>query len=252
MFMSTPVSSDLATPRRALAIGAHPDDIEFGCGATLAKWADAGCEVHLLVLTDGSKGTWDANANISDLITTRQREQRAAARELGASEVHFLGHVDGELDSSLHERAQVCEVIRRTRPDVVLGHDPWKQYRLHPDHRHAGLLTIEGIVAARDPFFFQDQGLDRHRPTALLLFEAEVVDHIESVDTHLDRKIQALLAHESQWISTHGINGDANATRAHDIEIFGAALHDEARTAAARHAPGACEYGEAFKRITDL
>lgn len=249
--MNTTLSVDLPVPQRALAIGAHPDDIEFGCGATLAKWADAGCEVHLLVLTDGSKGTWDAHANIEELIATRQQEQRVAVDVLGADGVHFLSNVDGELDSTLREREQVCRVIRLTRPDVVLGHDPWKRYRLHPDHRHAGLLAIEGIVAARDPFFFPDQGLERHRPSALLLFEAEEVDHIESIDHHIDRKVQALLAHESQWVSTHGINGDASRTRDRDIAAFRDGLMQEAKTAAARNGDTPT-FAEAFKLITEL
>ncbi len=249
--MNTTLSVDLPTPNRALAIGAHPDDIEFGCGATLAKWADAGCSVHLLVLTDGSKGTWDADANIERLVATRQQEQRVAVDVLGADDVHFLANIDGELQSTLREREEVCRVIRTTRPDVVLGHDPWKRYRLHPDHRHAGLLAIEGIVAARDPFFFPEQHLDRHRPSTLLLFEADEVDHLETVDHHLERKVQALLAHESQWISTHGIHDDASQTRDRDIAAFRAGLMHEARIAGERNG-GSPTYAEAFKLIADL
>ena len=79
----TPVP--LPTPKRALAIGAHPDDVEFGAGATLAKWADAGCEVTMLVITDGSKGTWDPSVNPAELVKTRTAEQQAAAAALGAA-----------------------------------------------------------------------------------------------------------------------------------------------------------------------
>ena len=84
------VSIDLATPARVLAIGAHPDDIEFGCGATLAKWAQAGAAVHLCVLTDGSKGTWDGDADLAALVTRRAQEQRDAAAALGAADVAML------------------------------------------------------------------------------------------------------------------------------------------------------------------
>ena len=76
---------DVAVPARALAVGAHPDDIEFGCGATLTKWAEAGCQVSLLVCTDGSKGTWDPDADIAALIARRQREQSEAAASRGRS-----------------------------------------------------------------------------------------------------------------------------------------------------------------------
>src|SRR5919201_3735941 len=82
-----PGSRDLPVPGRALAIGAHPDDIDFGCGATLAKWAARGCEVFELVLTDGSKGSWDPKADRANLVGLRREEQRAAASALGAREV---------------------------------------------------------------------------------------------------------------------------------------------------------------------
>ncbi len=85
-------SEDIEPPASALAIGAHPDDVEFGCGGTLAKWAASGCVLHHLVLTDGSKGTWDVGADLPGLVATRQEEQRAAAAALGGrGEVVFLG-----------------------------------------------------------------------------------------------------------------------------------------------------------------
>jgi len=202
------ITTNLAVPQRALAIAAHPDDIEFGAGATLAKWAAAGCEVSLLICTDGSKGTWDVAANTTELAATRQHEQRSAAAELGATgDIVFLGWTDGELDSGLRQRSQVASAIRRLKPDVVLGHDPWKRYRLHPDHRHAGLLTIEGIVAARDPHFFPELALPHHRPDEILLFEADEVDHVEACEGFEEQKFAALLAHTSQFESTMFVTG---------------------------------------------
>jgi LmbE family N-acetylglucosaminyl deacetylase len=239
------VSVDLATPERALAIGAHPDDIDFGCGGTLAKWAAAGCVVTELVLTDGAKGSWDPNVDRKALVALRQEEQRAAAAALGAGDVVFLGHVDGELDSGLAERAEVCRVIREVRPDVVLGHDPWRRYRLHPDHRHAGFLTVEGIVAARDPHFFPEQGLAPHRPSCLLLWEADEVDHVEDVESVLDRKLAALLAHRSQWQSTMGIDADREA----EERAFETRIRERAADAGAA---AGVSLGEAFKRIDRL
>ena len=197
------LTRNLEVPASALAIGAHPDDVEFGCGATLAKWAAAGCVVHHLVLTDGSKGTWDPKADTAALVLTRQAEQRAAARALGArGEVVFLGWPDGELDSGLRQRWQVAYWIRALRPQVVLGHDPWKRYRLHPDHRHAGLLACDGIVAARDPHFFPEQGVAPHWPSTLLLWEADSVHHAEDVSDFVDAKLSAIEAHASQFEST--------------------------------------------------
>ena len=121
----------------------------------------------------------------------------------------FLGWPDGELESGLRQRWEVAYWIRRLQPTVVLGHDPWKRYRLHPDHRHAGLLAVEGVVAARDPHFFPEQALAHHRPEALLLFEADEPDHVEDVTGFADAKLAALHAHTSQLLSTMGIDQGA-------------------------------------------
>ena len=222
--------ADLPPPARALAIGAHPDDVEFGCGATLAKWAARGAAVTLLVLTDGSKGTWDRDADLAELVASRHREQHEAGAVLGLTAVEFLDLPDGELGSGLAERALVCEAIRRLRPEVVLGHDPWKRYRLHPDHRHAGWLTLEGVVAARDHHFFPEQRLPAHRPGRILLFEAAEVDHLEPVGRHLDAKIRALLCHRSQWPSTMRIDAAAPDGDA-QLEGFVGRVREEAETA---------------------
>jgi LmbE family N-acetylglucosaminyl deacetylase len=243
------LTHDLEPPAIALAIGAHPDDIEFSCGGTLAKWAAAGTEVHLLILTDGSKGTWDPHADPAALLLTRETEARAAAAELGAHQLHLLRLIDGELDSSLATRGRVCETIRRVKPNVVLGHDPWKRYRIHPDHRHAGWLAVEGIFGARDPHFFPEQLLAAHRADTLLLFEAEFVDHVEDVAATVDAKTRALLRHESQWRSTLGIEpGDAEGA-----EQFRVRRREIAADLAARYAvTPAITAVEAFKRIDDL
>ena len=238
---------DLPTPDRALAIGAHPDDIEFGAGATLAKWAAAGCEVALLVCTDGSKGTWDPGADLGALVVRRQGEQVDAAAVLGAAtEVVFLGYTDGELESGSEPRKEIAGWIRRLRPEVLLGHDPWKRYRLHPDHRHAGLLTVDGLVAARDPHFFPDLGLDHHRPETLLLFEADEPDHVEAVVGYEQVKIDALEAHRSQFESTMGITASDDGG---EQAAFRRRVVDDL---AEHGALGEVELGEAFKRIDDI
>jgi len=232
---------DLEPRARVLAIGAHPDDVEFGCGATLAKWARDGAHVELLVLTDGSKGSWAPDQDLAALVAARRDEQRAAAHALGVREVHFLDAVDGELEADHRRREQVCTVIRAARPDVVLGHDPWKRYRLHPDHRRAGELVIDGIVAARDPHFFPGAGTP-HRPSRLLLFEAEVVDHVEPVsEDDVQAKIRALLCHRSQWLSTMQID-EGSRDAPEQREAFAARVREEI----------AASGGEAFKVLADL
>lgn len=201
----------LTAPASALAVAAHPDDVEFGAGGTLARWATEGCVVHHLVLTDGSKGTWDIDADTGALVSTRQAEQRAAAAALGATgETRFLGRIDGELDDDVDTRLEVARVIRELRPEVVLGHDPWRRYRLHPDHRAAGWLVCDGVVAAREPHVEIDT-LDAWRPSALLLWEADEADLLIDVSAHVDAKLAALLAHTSQLRSTMEVDDPADA-----------------------------------------
>jgi LmbE family N-acetylglucosaminyl deacetylase len=244
------VQVNLPTPASALAIGAHPDDVEFGCGATLAKWAAAGCVVHHLVCTDGSKGTWNPDQDLIELVAQRHDEQRAAAKALGATgEVVFLDWPDGELESGLRQRWQVAYWIRRLRPEVVLGHDPWKRYRLHPDHRHAGFLAVDGVVAARDPHFFPEQEIAHHRPAALLLFEADVPDHVELADDEAAaRKLAALEAHRSQLLSTMGVDLDSDEGET-QLSDFRSRVRQ--RLVAHGQIAGVVQ-AEAFKAVTEL
>ena len=235
---------NLPTPRSALAIVAHPDDAEFQCGATLAKWAASGAVIHHLVCTDGSKGSWDVQEDTSALVATRQDEQRAAARALGATgQQVFLGNVDGELEAGRDQVAEVCRWIRALQPDVVLGHDPWRRWRLHPDHRAAGFLCTDGVVAARDPHFFPEQGIAHHRPSAILLFESEEPDHAEDVTAFVDAKVGALLEHRSQFVTTHDI---ADASDDAQVARFRRHIEDRLATFGARVG---VRHAEAFKLI---
>ena len=237
-------SQDLPTPSVTLAVGAHPDDIEFGAGGTLAKWARGGCHIHHLVLTDGSKGTWDPDADTAALVERRSMEQLEAHRLLGGrSTPTMLGAVDGELTSSLEMRSAVSRAIREIRPDVVLTHDPWKRYRLHPDHRETGKIVCDAVVAARDPHFHREHGLAPHRPQHLLLWEADVPDHVEDIAHVLDIKLDALHAHASQFEST------MKATDDDGLAAFDLRIRNRARELGQPHGLIAAEV---FHRMSDL
>jgi LmbE family N-acetylglucosaminyl deacetylase len=274
---------DQAVPSSVLAVGAHPDDIEFGCGATLAKWATAGCRVHYLILTDGSKGTWKPEADLDELVATREAECRSAAVVIdgpvggaegaagvdrGGDRVLFLRRVDGELVNDVDARRDVARIIRQLQPEAVLGHDPWRRYRLHPDHRAAGFLTLDALVAARDPHFFPELGLEPHRPGSLLLFEADLPNHVEDAAGFEGHKIEALLCHHSQFESTMGLAADDVPTEARAPGMPGGGRGDgsvqypidgyttfaaKVRHQLAAHGSLAdLQSGEAFHRITAL
>ena len=261
LLRSDPITVDLPIPESALAVGAHPDDIEFGCGATLARWVAGGCRLHYLILTDGSKGSWDPDADLDALVTQRRAESESAARVLdgqggsgndpspgSTQRVLFLGRVDGELADGVEERREVAGVIRELRPSVLLGHDPWRRYRLHPDHRAAGFLTLDALVAARDHHFFPELGLAPHRPDALLLWEADLPNHVEDAAGFAQAKVEALLSHASQYESTMGIVSDDPAG-GHLREAFAAKVQ---RQLAAHGSIAGLAAAEAFRLITDL
>ena len=233
----------LTAPRRVLAVGAHPDDIEFGAGGTLARWAATGSRITMLIVTDGSKGTWDKDADPVALVAARAAEQEAAAQVLGAAAVEYLNHVDGELEYTMELRKVMCEVIRRKRPEVVLSHDPWRRYQLHPDHRATGWAVMDGVIAARDHLFYPEQQLAAHRPEAVLLWSADEPDHYEDISAEFDVKVRALLCHSSQGTTTMG-----GAEQTEDkMEAFVDRLR---RWAADQGEPAGLAAAESFKRIT--
>lgn len=235
-------SVDLDPPRRAAAFCAHPDDSEFFVSGTFAKWASAGTQCTYVVLTDGSKGAWDTGM-AGTLLQAREREQQAAARVAGVADVVFCGFEDGFLTDDLATRRAVADVIRRVRPDVVLTHDPWKPYRLHPDHRACGFVVCDAVVAAREPLVYPDSGLPAHRPELVLLFETDAADHFEDISATLETKLAALRAHESEYESTMGASGPD--------DVDGLAAFDEGirSWAAAQGAPAALAFAESFKRL---
>ncbi|MEA3510845.1 MAG: PIG-L family deacetylase [Actinomycetota bacterium] len=233
----------LPIPERVMAIGAHPDDVEFGAGATIFNWTSRGAEAAVVVLTDGSKGSWDAEVDRSALIEQRKREQQRAAEILGATSIEWLDQTDGELQHTPGLRREIARQIRIHRPDVVLTHDPWQRYQLHPDHRTTGLLTVDAVVAAREPLFYPDQGLEPHRPSVILLWSADEPDHAEPVSAGaFDAKVEALLCHASQSQTTMGDAALSDEARDRFVER----VEDWLRSSASRFGT---DRAEIFKRI---
>jgi LmbE family N-acetylglucosaminyl deacetylase len=202
---------DTDVPGRVLAIYAHPDDPEISAGGTLARWAAAGAQVHVLITTLGDKGTNDPDADPKTLARLRMQETEDAALVLGLAGHHHLDHSDGELEDDRGLRLELTRAVRELRPDVVCCPDPTSvffgdSYFNHRDHRITGWAALDAIApAAGNPHYFPElrkEGLDVHHVRAAYLsgtLEPNV--WIDITDT-LERKIEALFCHGSQLVET--------------------------------------------------
>jgi len=195
------------TPASALAIVAHPDDIEFSCAGTLARWVQAGCRVGYVLCTSGEVGISKPGMTRSRAAEIREAEQREAAARLGIRDVVFLGQPDGLLQATLDLRKMLVREIRRFRPEVVVTGDPtivWagEDYINHPDHRAAAMAALDATFpAAGQPNLFEDleaEGLRAHKPRKVYVTAWEKGDVLISIDTTIELKVAALQAHASQ------------------------------------------------------
>lgn len=198
----------LPTPERVLVVAAHPDDIEFGAAGTVARWIDEGATAHYLVVTRGDKGSDDPSVDVAELAVLREREQRAAAAEIGVSGVDFLDEPDGQVEASLRLRERITYAIRALRPEVVMTHDPTvlfvnNEWVNHPDHRAVGQVTVDAVFpTARDPLNFRehlDRGLEPWKVAELFMWSTNEANQIVDISETLDRKIAALEQHRSQF-----------------------------------------------------
>lgn len=192
-----------AVPSRALAVYAHPDDPEVSCGGTLARWADAGAEVHVVVVGRGDKGSSDPAVDPDELAERRAAEVAAAGTVLGLAGHHLLGVPDGEIDNTRELRARLVALVRAVRPDAVVCPDPTavffgRRYFNHRDHREVGWATLDAVApAAASPHYFPDAG-PAHQVEAVYLSGSLEADTWVDIGAVVDRKAEALLCHESQ------------------------------------------------------
>ncbi|HEU5424037.1 MAG TPA: PIG-L deacetylase family protein [Nitrolancea sp.] len=188
--------------QRVMIVVAHPDDMEFSSAGTLAKMAKEGKRVRLVQCTSGDKGTSRRDINSQELAELREGEEREACRRLGVQEVEFLRLKDGELMPDLNFREKVVQQIRDFRPDVLITHDPFRPYSLHPDHRAVGITAVDSVYpTARDPLYFPEHlqsGLEPHKVAELWLFGSEYPDTYIDISDTFEDKINALKAHKSQ------------------------------------------------------
>lgn len=186
-----------------MLVVAHPDDSEFSSAGTVARLKDAGKRVILIQVTSGDKGSPDLDADPAELARTREAEMMEAARRLGMDEVVFLRCEDGSLMPDLELREKIVRMIRAHKPDVLITHDPFRPYALHPDHRAVGLASTDAVYpTARDPLYFpehlREDGLQPHKTAEIWYFGPEHPDKIIDISETFDRKMDALRAHVTQ------------------------------------------------------
>lgn len=215
------------TSQKILVILAHPDDPEFFCGASLAKWARAGHEVTYLLLTCGDKGfnpTTQPDMTTDKLCALRHVEQRNAANVIGAKAVHFLDVEDGYLTPNLDLRRDVVREIRRHKPDILVTCDPQNLFAMyglnHPDHRACGQVVLDAVFPATgSKVFFPEllnEGFEPHMPKEIWCSLTQQPNTILDVTDTWEVKLKALLEHKTQIQEPDKLAERMKARRAED------------------------------------
>ena len=196
--------SDTEAPveaRRALVVMAHPDDIEFTCGGTVAQLSDDGWEVTFCLVTSGDKGTKDPILGPADLGALREAEQEAAATELGVTRCIFLRVPDGHVEDGSEFRGQLVRVLREVSPELLITWDGYRGFN-HRDHRTVGIAALDAVFPlARNANSYAEQvasGIEPVRVNTVLLAGSNEPNYFVDVSDQLDRRIDALLRHASQ------------------------------------------------------
>jgi len=191
-----------------LAVGAHPDDIDFSASGTIAKWIKEGAKAYYLICTNGNKGSDDPKMTHQKLARIRKKEQLAAAKILGVKKAYFLGYNDTQLENNTSLKEKIVKVIRKVRPNIVFTVDPTmiysqkRGYINHSDHRACGQATLDAVFPlARDRLSFlhhEKMGLKPHKVEEVYLANFDERDIIIDITKTIDLKIKALKAHSSQ------------------------------------------------------
>ena len=194
-------------PESAMVIVAHPDDIEFSCAGTIARWVKAGARVCYVLCTSGDVGIDTPGMTRQKATGIREAEARAAAEVAGVEEIVFLREPDGLLAATLELRKKLVREIRRFQPEVIITGDPtrvWsgENYINHPDHRAASLAAVEAAFpAAGQPQLFEEleqEGLKAHKIRKVYITVWDEADVFVNIDETIDIKIEALRSHVSQ------------------------------------------------------
>lgn len=202
-----------------LIVAAHPDDPEFGCGATVAKYIKLGATAYYLICTNGDRGSKQQTIDKKDLTELRQKEQKNAANIIGTKETFFLDHEDGNLIADINFKEEIVKIIRRLKPDIIFTHDPSWYYSFrenfasvnYNDHRKTGEATLDAIYPlARAGASFPDhakEGLTPHTVKEIYLFNFSDPNYVEDVTDTMETKMKAIIEHKSQVNDLDQIRG---------------------------------------------
>jgi LmbE family N-acetylglucosaminyl deacetylase len=214
---------------RVLCVVAHPDDIDFGAAGTIAGWTAAGTEVSYCIVTDGDAGGFDETPR-DQMGPLRRAEQTAAAKEVGVTDLHFLGHPDGRLELTLDLRRDITRVIRQVRPQRVVTTSPERMWERvgasHPDHMTVGESTLRAVYPdARNPFAFPellaDEGLEAWTVSEVWLGASPRADHAVDVTDVVELKFAALKSHVTQVGHMDDVEGFVSGWMAQTARRFG-------------------------------
>jgi len=197
---------------RALVVTAHPDDVDFGAAGTVAVLTDAGVDVTYCLVTDGDAGGFDLTIPRSEMASLRRQEQTRAAKEVGVESLVFLGHGDGRVVFDLTLRRDITRVIRQVRPTVVITQSPElnleRIYASHPDHVATAQACLAAVYPdARNPFAYPEliaEGLEAWSASEVWVMGGASSKDVIDVTDQVDRKIRALMCHETQHPNPDG------------------------------------------------
>jgi LmbE family N-acetylglucosaminyl deacetylase len=206
---------------RFMVVVAHPDDAEFGCAGTVARWIDEGKQGFFVLCTSGDKGSSDPTMTGERLAAIREAEQLAAAEVLGVCETVFLRCPDNEVFANVATlREKITRQIRRLRPDIIITHDPWRPYSFHSDHRTVGLTVVDSVYpTARDRLNYPEHeraGLEPWKVAEIYLIGGAEPDVHVDISATIDRKLEALRKHVCQVGEREGL-GDRLRERAREV-----------------------------------
>lgn len=217
--------------KRGMVVVAHPDDAEFGCAGSVARWASEGIEMYFVLCTDGSKGSSDPDISPEDLVRIRRQEQIDAAHELGVIDVEFLGYPDAYLQHTLDLRRDITRAIRKYRPDRLVAMAPYRSFSIggyinHPDHLAVGDATLAAVYpTARDRLTFPEllqEGYEPHKVSEVYVTGTDNPDCWIDITDTIHRKIASLRRHFSQvgdgefekWVRERAVH----VAEGHDME----------------------------------